>query len=127
MKKIISFVLIVATLFAMFTFVASAAKSALFTGTFDGTYCECRLKDMKKSAYVTVTVKSSGPVTIRMTDENNRYIWGEDYAIAISRWGSGSRKFHLGNDHSVYRLQIRGTNGSYGHWQVSSPKNCTIK
>lgn len=127
MKKLIAIVLIVATLLTVFAFVASAAKSALFTGTFDNNYCECRLKNMKKSASVKVTVKSSGPITIRMSDENNRYIWGEDYAIVPARNGWGSRTFHLGNDHSVYRLQIRGTDGSFGHWQVSNPKNCTIK
>lgn len=127
MKKFISIVLIVTTLLTVFAFVASAAKSAFFTGTFDNTYCECRLTNMKKSASVKVTVTSSGPVTIRMTDENNRYIWGEDYAIDLNRSGWGSRTFKLGNDHSVYRLQIRGTNGSFGNWQVSNPKNCTIK
>ncbi len=128
-KKIFSLFLVI-TLISAFSISASAQTHWLYTHSYyDNQCCVCSLnKPGKKDAKVTVSVVSTSPVSIKMTDAKNRTIWSEENAIKITKnvFGcKGSRKFNLGRNHSVYKLYFKSrTSASIS---VKSPKNCTIK
>lgn len=130
MKKVISVLLVALVVVSCFSLSASA-QTGFFLGTksfsYDGnTYATCRLTNTRKSAKVKVTLTSSGPLTIKMTDSRGRYIWGEDNSIKPNWMNSGSRTYTLGKNYSVYRLYFRSTNGKSGFCSVKAVSNCTV-
>ncbi|MBQ8765467.1 MAG: hypothetical protein IJZ16_01560 [Clostridia bacterium] len=132
MKKIMATILSVVLMLSSFSVLASA-QTYFYLGrssySYDGNkYCLCKLnKPGKKNATVVVKLYSTGPLTIKMTDGNGRWLWEESRSIKVNSFDIGSRKYNLGKNHSAYRLYFKSTyNGDTGVCQVTSPKNCTI-
>ncbi len=130
MKKIIATALVILTL-ASSTAISASAQTGFFLAqnsyTYNkNTYCTCTLsKPGKKDASVKVNLTCTGPLTIRMTDNKGRYIWGEDNTIKRNMMNHGVRTYKLGKNHSVYRLYFKSK--GTGFCSVSNPKNCSIK
>ncbi|MGN0467843.1 MAG: hypothetical protein ACI4GY_03855 [Acutalibacteraceae bacterium] len=133
MKKRLAALFMVLTLVSAMAINASA-QTYFWLGTdsysYNGnSYCTCTLtKPGKKDAKVTVKLYSTGPLTIKMTDNRGRSIWSENNSIRPNAWNNAARTYNLGRDHSVYRLYFKSTYGrGAGSCNVTSPKNCSIK
>lgn len=108
----VKFLLVFAVVFSFVSSVALAYTSMnVRSGQFSQCF-ECTLQNARQSGSVTIAMHPANNkiknYTVRMEDENGRYIWGEDGAIS---W-SGTRTFRLGNDHRVYRIFIMSNGGS---------------
>ena len=79
-------------------------------------YFQCTLKNYvknrSKNGSITISMYPANSkirnYSVRMVDERGKYIWEENGAIS---W-NGTRTFHLGNDHKVYRIYIKSNGGS---------------
>lgn len=131
MKRIVSILLVAIMVVSCFNFAVSAQTGFWIGGTsfsYNGnTYATAKLTNTKKAAKVKVTLTSTEPLTVKMTDSKGRYIWGEDNSIKPNWMGSGSRTYKLGKDHSTYRLYFRSSvkNGT-GFCSVKAVSNCTV-
>lgn len=132
MKKILATIMSVVLMLSSFSVLASAQTSFWLGSTsysYNGNrYCTCKLsKPGKKDASVKVTLVSTGPLTIKMTDGNGRWLWEESRSIKVNAFNNGARTYKLGKNHSTYRLYFKSTyNGDSGRCSVTNPKNCTI-
>lgn len=131
-KRIIAIIMVVLTVVSFSAFSASA-QTYFWLGTnsysYNGNkYCYVKLKKPgRTNAKVTVRLTSTGPLSIKMTNGNGRYLWSEDYSIKPNGWCTGARTYSLGKNNSSYRLYFKSTNGiGTGSCNVTNPKNCSI-
>ncbi len=141
MKKIISSLLVVITLFSVlstFSISASAAtcifpRSSYPSASNTSESCTCTLTSKKKaSVYVwAYSNKKNTSINIRMINPtNNKVIWSEKNSFKCSKiymyaFYQGGRTYYLGSDHKSYKLQFSGKNLSALY--VRNPSKCTIK
>ena len=123
----------------IFTLISATISQMPSTNAFDvgidvysnryNQYFECTINDRKSSGSVRIdmwpTSNKIKNYSVKMLDEKGRYIWEEDGALT---W-NGSRTFHLGNDHKVYRIYIKanGGSGNVALAVIKVSSNVTIK